>query len=46
MDALRGLMARMRAVLRGRQADRDVEDEIRSHIEMETAKNIAEGRSP
>jgi hypothetical protein len=46
MDALRGLMARLRAVLRGRQADRDLDDEIRSHIEMETAKNIAEGRSP
>ena len=39
-------MARLRAVLRGRQADRDLSDEIRSHIEMETAKNIAEGRSP
>src|SRR5688572_1751966 len=46
MDALRGLMARLRAVLRGRQADRDLDDEIRSHIEMETAKNITAGRSP
>ena len=46
MDALRGLMARLRAVLRARQADQDLNDEIRSHIEMETAKNIAEGRSP
>jgi predicted permease len=39
-------MARLRAVLRARQADQDLNDEIRSHIEMETAKNIAEGRSP
>jgi predicted permease len=46
MDALRGLMARLRAMLRDRQADQDLSDEIRSHIEMETAKNIAEGRSP
>ena len=46
MDALRGLKARLRAMLRGRHADQDLNDEIRSHIEMETAKNIAEGRSP
>jgi putative ABC transport system permease protein len=46
MDALRGLMARLRAMLRGRQADRDLDDEIRSHIEMETAKNLALGKSP
>ena len=46
MDALRGLMARVRAMLRGQQADRELDDEIRSHIEMETAKNIAEGRPP
>ena len=46
MDAFRGLMARLRAVLRGRQADRDLDEEIRSHIEMETEKNIAAGRSP
>jgi putative ABC transport system permease protein len=46
MDALRGLMARLRAVMRGRQADRDLDDEIRSHIEMETEKNIAAGRTP
>ena len=46
MDALRGLMARLRAVVLGRRADQDLHDEIQSHIEMETAKNIAEGRSP
>jgi predicted permease len=46
MDALRGLMARLRAVLRGRRADHDLHEEIRSHIEMETAKNVAAGKSP
>lgn len=46
MDALRGLGARLRAVLRGQQADRELDEEIRSHIEMETEKNIAEGRTP
>ena len=46
MDALRGMMARLRAVVRGRQADRDLDDEIRSHIEMETAKNVAAGHMP
>ena len=46
MDRLRGLLAQLRAVLGGRQADRDLADEIRSHIEMETEKNIAAGRSP
>lgn len=39
-------MARLRAVLRGRQADQDLNDEIRSHIEMETTKNVAEGFAP
>jgi len=46
MDRLRGLLARLRALLLGRQTDRELEEEIRSHIEMETAKNIAAGRAP
>ena len=46
MDRLRGLLAQLRALLGGRKADRDLADEIRSHIEMETEKNIAAGRSP
>ena len=46
MDRLRGLLAQLRAVLGGRSTDRDLADEIRSHIEMETEKNIAAGRSP
>jgi putative ABC transport system permease protein len=46
MDRLRGLMAQWRAVVKGRSADRDLDDEIRSHIEMETAKNLAAGMAP
>lgn len=46
MDALRGLMARWRAVVRSRRADRELDEEIRSHIEMETAKNIVGGHPP
>lgn len=46
MDRLRGLLAQLRAVLRGRSADRDLDDEIRSHIEMETEKNLAAGMPP
>jgi putative ABC transport system permease protein len=46
MDVFRGLTARLRAVLRGRQADRELDEEIRSHIEMETARLIATGESP
>ena len=46
MDRLRGLQARLRALFQARSADADLDEEIRTHIEMETAKNIAEGRSP
>ena len=46
MDTVRGLMARLRAVVRGRQADRELHEEIQSHLEMETAKNIREGMRP
>jgi putative ABC transport system permease protein len=46
MDRLRGLLAQLRAVLGGATADRDLDDEMRSHIEMETEKNIAAGHSP
>ena len=46
MDALRGLVARFRAVVGGRRADRELDEEIRSHIEMETARNVASGMAP
>ena len=46
MDRVRGLMAQLRAVFGGRSADRDLSEEIRSHIEMETEKNITAGLPP
>jgi predicted permease len=46
MDAIRGLLTRLRAILLARRADRELDEEIRSHIEMETAKNVAAGHSP
>jgi putative ABC transport system permease protein len=46
MDRIRGLWAQLRALVRGRGADRDLEEEMRSHLEMETRKNIAGGVPP
>jgi putative ABC transport system permease protein len=36
----------LRAMLFGRRADRDLDEEIRLHIEMETSKNVAAGHPP
>ena len=46
MDVIRGLLARLRAIALGRRVDRDLEEEIDAHIEMETARNVAQGKSP
>src|SRR5262245_9581199 len=46
MDRLDGFMVRVRALLRARQADQDLADEMASHLEMETAKNIDAGYAP
>lgn len=46
MDRLRGLRAQLRAIAMGRRADRDLDEEIASHLEMETAKNVAHGLPP
>ena len=46
MDALRGLLTRLRAIVRGRTADRELDEEIRVHLEMEMAKNIGAGMRP
>src|SRR5690348_9922382 len=46
MGAIRGLTAKLRALLRRRTAEHDLDDEIRFHIELETEKNIAFGLSP
>ena len=44
-DLLRGLMVRLRALLHPRAIDAEVDDEIRFHLEQETAKYIGQGLS-
>jgi predicted permease len=45
VDRLRGIRSRLRAIVRGATADRELDEEIRSHIELETDKNIRAGMS-
>jgi len=45
MGILKGLRARLRALLRASVADRELTEEIRFHIELETEKNIRLGMS-
>src|SRR5262249_59229508 len=40
------LMARLRALFRRESVLRDIEEEIRIHVEMETEKNIKRGMPP
>jgi hypothetical protein len=40
------LMARLRALFRRESVLRDIEEELRVHIEMETETNIKRGMSP
>ena len=46
MGILKGLRARLRALLSPASAQRDLDDEIQFHIELETDKNVALGMSP
>jgi putative ABC transport system permease protein len=46
MSRLKGLKARLRAVLRDRKADDDLHDEISFHLERETEKNLRLGMPP
>ena len=46
MSALKGMAARMRALLHRDVAEHDLDDEIRFHIEQETEENIRQGMSP
>ncbi|HLK20382.1 MAG TPA: ABC transporter permease [Bryobacteraceae bacterium] len=46
MTWLRVFSARIRAMLNARRLDRELEEELRSHIEMETEANIGRGMSP
>lgn len=46
MGALRGLVVRIRSIVRGDTADRELDDEIRFHLEMEAAQYERLGLSP
>lgn len=46
MTWLRVFRARVRAMLDARRLDRELEEELRSHIEMETEANVRRGMSP
>ena len=46
MSRLKGLWARLRALLHDRKTDDDLRDEIGFHIDQETAKNVRLGMSP
>src|SRR5689334_299549 len=45
MPTIKGARARLRALLRRGAAERDLDEELRFHIEMETEKNIRAGMS-
>jgi predicted permease len=40
------VIARLRAMLRRDRLDRDIDDELRSHVEMRAADNLAAGMTP
>src|SRR5438309_2632433 len=42
----RQLLRRLRDLVRGRRLDQDVDDEVRFHIEMQTAALVAQGVPP
>jgi putative ABC transport system permease protein len=46
MSVTRGLAARLRAIARGRVADRELDEEIRFHLEQEIIKNERLGMTP
>jgi putative ABC transport system permease protein len=46
MDAINGFWKRLRAIVNKPRADRDLDEEIRTHIDLETEKNIKLGLTP
>ena len=46
MSSIKGLRARLRALLRRNIAERDLDEEVRFHIAMETEKNVRSGMPP
>ncbi|MFI5311170.1 MAG: ADOP family duplicated permease [Gemmatimonadales bacterium] len=46
MRHLRSALARLAGLFTGRRSDDDLRDELRSHVEMETAENVRRGMQP
>lgn len=46
MTTIKSILRRLGAPVRGETAEREIEDELRFHIEMRTRDNIAVGMSP
>jgi hypothetical protein len=46
MTSIKGMRARLRALVRRRAAERELDEELRFHIEMETEKNVRAGMRP
>lgn len=46
MPTIKGLRARLRALFRRGAAERELDEELRFHIEMETEKNVRAGMNP
>src|SRR4051812_11567013 len=46
MPTIKGLRARLRALLQRKAAERELDEELRFHIEMETEKNVRAGMNP
>ena len=45
MDAVKGMLRRLRAIVRKDATDRELDDEMRFHIDQQTAKNLRDGMS-
>ncbi len=45
-DRFRGVLARLRGMIRRGRAEREMEEELRFHVEMETEQNIRRGMEP
>lgn len=46
MAVLKGIRARLRALFRRESAERELDEELRFHIQMETEKNLRAGMAP
>jgi putative ABC transport system permease protein len=46
MPTPKGFLVRLRALVRARTVDRELDEEIRFHLEQETKKNVSRGMSP